>query len=74
MPARHETVRIAALGDGHYGTDSPASGNFHGEACEIHGIGFAGIKGFGGGFGERAVQAWGERASSGSSTRRWRRR
>ena len=31
-----------------------------GEACEIHGIGFAGAKGFGGGFGERALQPWGE--------------
>lgn len=31
-----------------------------GEACEIHGIGFAGVKGFAGGFGERALQAWGE--------------
>jgi Icc-related predicted phosphoesterase len=31
-----------------------------GDACEIHGIGFAGAKGFAGGFGERALQAWGE--------------
>ncbi|MEW6300412.1 MAG: metallophosphoesterase, partial [Thermodesulfobacteriota bacterium] len=31
-----------------------------GEACEIHGVGFAGVKGFGGGFGEHALQAWGE--------------
>lgn len=31
-----------------------------GDACEIHGVGFAGVKGFGGGFGERALQAWGE--------------
>jgi Icc-related predicted phosphoesterase len=31
-----------------------------GDACEIAGVGFAGVKGFGGGFGERALQAWGE--------------
>jgi Icc-related predicted phosphoesterase len=31
-----------------------------GEACEVHGVGFVGLKGFGGGFGERALQAWGE--------------
>jgi Icc-related predicted phosphoesterase len=31
-----------------------------GDACEIHGIGFAGVKGFAGGFGEGALQPWGE--------------
>jgi Icc-related predicted phosphoesterase len=31
-----------------------------GDAYEIHGIGFAGVKGFAGGFGERALQPWGE--------------
>jgi Icc-related predicted phosphoesterase len=31
-----------------------------GKSCEIHGIGFAGAKGFAGGFGERALQPWGE--------------
>ena len=31
-----------------------------GDAHEIHGVGFAGVKGFVGGFGERALQAWGE--------------
>jgi Icc-related predicted phosphoesterase len=33
-----------------------------GDAVEICGIGFAGVKGFGGGFGERALQPWGEAA------------
>ncbi|HYR96851.1 MAG TPA: metallophosphoesterase [Candidatus Binatus sp.] len=33
-----------------------------GEAVEIRGIGFAGVKGFAGGFGERALGAWGEEA------------
>jgi Icc-related predicted phosphoesterase len=31
-----------------------------GSATEIHGVSFAGVKGFAGGFGERALQAWGE--------------
>src|SRR4051812_46686821 len=31
-----------------------------GDACELHGIGIAGIKGFGGGFGRRALGPWGE--------------
>lgn len=31
-----------------------------GEAIEIGGVGFAGVKGFGGGFGPRALQPWGE--------------
>ncbi|WP_292935759.1 metallophosphoesterase [Noviherbaspirillum sp.] len=31
-----------------------------GEACEIHGIGFAGVKGFAGGYGRRSLGPWGE--------------
>jgi Icc-related predicted phosphoesterase len=31
-----------------------------GDGCELHGIGFAGAKGFAGGFGAQALQAWGE--------------
>lgn len=31
-----------------------------GEACEIHGVGFAGVKGFAGGFGRATLGAWGE--------------
>jgi Icc-related predicted phosphoesterase len=31
-----------------------------GDACELRGIGIAGIKGFGGGFGQRALGPWGE--------------
>jgi Icc-related predicted phosphoesterase len=31
-----------------------------GDACELHGVGIAGIKGFGGGFGRRALGPWGE--------------
>lgn len=31
-----------------------------GDACEVHGIGIAGVKGFAGGFGQRALGPWGE--------------
>jgi Icc-related predicted phosphoesterase len=31
-----------------------------GDACEVHGIGFAGVKGFLGGFGRRILEPWGE--------------
>ena len=31
-----------------------------GDACEMNGIGVAGVKGFGGGFGQRALGPWGE--------------
>ena len=31
-----------------------------GDACEIKGVGVAGVKGFGGGFGKRALGPWGE--------------
>jgi Icc-related predicted phosphoesterase len=31
-----------------------------GDSVELDGVGFAGVKGFAGGFGERALQAWGE--------------
>ena len=34
-----------------------------GSAIEIAGVGFVGVKGFAGGFGERALQAWGEGAT-----------
>jgi Icc-related predicted phosphoesterase len=32
----------------------------NGEALEIEGVGFAGVSGFGGGFGRRMLNAWGE--------------
>ena len=31
-----------------------------GDGCEVGGLGIAGVKGLGGGFGERALQPWGE--------------
>jgi Icc-related predicted phosphoesterase len=33
-----------------------------GDACEIHGVGIAGAKGFGGGFGDHRLAPWGEEA------------
>lgn len=33
-----------------------------GDSVEIHGIGFGGVKGFGGGFGRRTLEPWGEEA------------
>lgn len=33
-----------------------------GKSCEILGVGFAGAKGFAGGFGDKALQPWGEEA------------
>lgn len=33
-----------------------------GDACEVRGVGFAGVKGFAGGFGQRALGPWGEEA------------
>ena len=34
-----------------------------GEGVEVGGIGFAGAKGYGGGFGQRAIEPWGEEAT-----------
>src|SRR5262245_58169019 len=31
-----------------------------GDSCEVQGIGFAGVKGFGGGFGPHSLGSWGE--------------
>lgn len=31
-----------------------------GDTCEFHGLGFAGVKGFAGGFGTRTLRSWGE--------------
>lgn len=36
-----------------------------GDECEIAGVGFAGVKGMGGGFGARALQPWGEEVIKG---------
>lgn len=36
-----------------------------GDSCEIHGIGFAGVKGFAGGFGRYALGPWGEASIKG---------
>jgi Icc-related predicted phosphoesterase len=67
------TLRIpvaAVLGNHDVESDKPgevrqilADAGVHvldGDACELHGIGIAGVKGFGGGFGQRALGPWGE--------------
>jgi Icc-related predicted phosphoesterase len=67
------TLKIPAVGVlGNHDVESNQSGEVRsilrdagvvtldGETTEIHGIGFAGIKGFAGGFGQRALGAWGE--------------
>jgi Icc-related predicted phosphoesterase len=55
----HESDRQAELREilGHAGVIM-----LDGESHEIHGVGFAGVKGFAGGFGERALGPWGEEA------------
>lgn len=45
-------VRAALTGTGAHLLD--------GDPLEVAGVGFAGVKGFGGGFGDRALQPWGE--------------
>ncbi|MGH7519185.1 MAG: metallophosphoesterase family protein [Gemmatimonadales bacterium] len=63
---------VAVLGNhDHEGQETGEVGRILGEAgvqvldgtaCEIHGVGFAGVKGFCGGFGRRALGPWGEHA------------
>lgn len=70
--AHHRTV-LAVLGNHDYESDQvegikSALGEtgarvLDGESCEIQGVGFAGVKGFMGGFGAHTLQAWGERAT-----------
>ena len=50
--ASAEVVRIL--------TDAAGVIVLDGTAVEVLGVGFAGVKGFAGGFGERALQSWGE--------------
>src|SRR5262245_19280409 len=69
VPAK-STPMVAVLGNHDYesGEVDQVKGIFaeagvtvlDGEAVEIEGVGFAGAKGLGGGFGERALQPWGE--------------
>lgn len=61
---------VAVLGNHDYESGKPeavcqilADAGVHvldGEACELHGIGFAGVKGFAGGFGRGMLGSWGE--------------
>ena len=49
---KHHDIREILTGAGVTGLD--------GEAIEVHGVGFAGVKGFAGGFGRGALGPWGE--------------
>ena len=51
---RHEGIRAILTESGTTVLD--------GEVTEVHGVGFAGVKGFAGGFGRGALGPWGERA------------
>jgi Icc-related predicted phosphoesterase len=63
---------VAVLGNHDYESGQEAvvrtiltDANIHlldGDTCEVHGIGFAGAKGFAGGFGRGTLGAWGEPA------------
>jgi Icc-related predicted phosphoesterase len=63
---------IAVLGNHDYESGTPEAVRdalthigvrvLDGEACEIHGVGIAGAKGFAGGFGRGSLGAWGEPA------------
>jgi len=65
--------KVAVLGNHDYESDAAAEVSeilagahvqiLDGTAVEISGIGFVGAKGFAGGFGDRALQAWGEAAT-----------
>jgi Icc-related predicted phosphoesterase len=67
------SLRIPALGvlgnhDCHSGQQAEIERTFEaagvkildGDDCEVFGIGFAGVKGFGGGFGRHTLEGWGE--------------
>lgn len=64
--------KVAVLGNHDYESNDPeqvkqilADGGVHvldGDACEINGIGIAGVKGFAGGYGRGALGPWGESA------------
>ncbi len=61
---------VAVLGNHDFESDKPAEVSqilteagtkvLDGDAFETRGVGIAGVKGFGGGFGQRALGAWGE--------------
>ena len=70
--AAHKIPTVAVLGNHDYESGNAAEVRhiltdaglniLDGEACELRGIGFAGVKGFGGGFGRGTLSAFGEPA------------
>lgn len=63
---------VAVLGNHDFESDAPNDVRsilvdagvrvLDGEACEIHGVGIAGVKGFAGGYGRATLGSWGERS------------
>ena len=72
IPGGMKTPIIAVLGNHDYESDQQDEVRqilvdagmivLDGESCEVAGIGFAGVKGFAGGFGRGTLGAWGEPA------------
>ncbi len=68
MPRRIPTVAVLGNHDIESGQDAEICRILtgagvtvlNGDACEVHGVGIAGVKGFGGGFGKHALGPWGE--------------
>jgi len=75
LPAGVKLPIIAVLGNHDYESNEQAEVRkiltdagvivLDGESCEVGGIGFAGVKGFAGGFGRGTLGAWGEAAVKG---------
>jgi Icc-related predicted phosphoesterase len=75
IPTGMKTPIIAVLGNHDYESNQQAEVRsiladaglilLDGESCEVAGIGFAGVKGFAGGFGRATLGAWGEAAVKG---------
>jgi Icc-related predicted phosphoesterase len=68
LPARFPTIAVLGNHDHESGKPEVVQQTLSdagvimldGDVCEVHGVGFAGVKGFAGGFGERSLQSWGE--------------
>ncbi len=71
-PLRRENSTVGVLGNHDYeggkseeikkGCRTPASSSWTATPREVHGVGFAGVKGFAGGFGRGTLGPWGEDA------------
>ena len=59
--ARQSRLRIGSAGPGRGAFRDVGVHVLDGDTCEVLGVGFAGVKGFAGGFGRGALGPWGER-------------